>query len=229
MAISSSDFQTILKYPFSDKLWFSRLCLQGGLLLFLTFFLIGIPFLTGYMIRCTQKAMRGEVGLPSWSEWGLFWKLGWKTLWVGLVYSSPLVLAWLVGGGIAVGGFVLAEYENEFEPLIAISIGILVLLYGLTFLFSITMWFVQPAYIPLLAQGKTTRECLALRRHIWPYVKENFVNILIIVAIIYLSGLVAALGLVFFGIGYFLTFPYSLAVTGYAYGLVYRTWTKSLP
>ncbi|MBI2415364.1 MAG: hypothetical protein HYV33_01740 [Candidatus Kerfeldbacteria bacterium] len=167
MSLSSADFSEIIHYPWRDPNWFSKLCGQGAVLLGLSFFIIGLPFLIGYGVRCTQLAI-------------------------------------------------------EQKPLLSIVLFSGMLGYLLTLAYSVVLWFVHPAYMPLLATGRTIRDCLKIKQYIWPYIKTNFVAILIGLAIGYLAGLIGSAGLFVFLIGGLFTLPFAITVSNYTNGVIYR-------
>ncbi len=221
MTLSGQDFSNVLKAPFQDKQWGVNLILQGALLLFLSFFIIGVPFLTGFMLAITRRTINNDPTLPNW-EWGRYFKDGMKMLGVGIVYIAPLLAAWI---GVFVLFFVsvlLVNQNDVFAVLTFVSALLMMGMYVLNFLFVIFMMFVQQAYVPLVAIGAPLRECFQFKTYIWPYLKHNIGNILLGILLGYLAGIIASVGMVFLFVGYFFTFPYAIAVMANVYGLVYR-------
>lgn len=221
MAITGQQFNEIMKYPFQDEQWFSRLCLQGAVLMLLSFTLIGIPFAIGYMIRCIQKGIAGDQTLPDWSEWGTYWKLGWKAFAVNIVYMAPLIALWILIGVLIVIIALIVNAQPDLEALSALAVIAGLIGYGISMIYSLIMWFFQPALFTAVAVGKSFTEAIRFK-NIWPYVKANIVAILIGIAIVYLAGMVASAGMFVFFIGLFFTMGYSYAVSGYTYGSIYR-------
>lgn len=221
MAINSQQFSEIIKYPFQDPQWFSRLCLQGAVLMLLSFMFIGIPFAIGYMIRCIQKGIEGEQTLPDWSEWGTFWKLGWKAFAVNIVYMAPVFAIWVFVGLCILVIALLVNANSDLEPLAGVAVLLGIIAYGITMIYSLLMMLVQPALFTAAAVGKTFSEVIHPKM-IWPYIKANIANILIGIAIIYLASMIASFGMFIFFIGIFFTIGYSYAVSGYTYGSIYR-------
>lgn len=217
MAFDGDDFGDVLKYPFQDPQWFSKLCLQGAVLLLLSSFLVGIPFMTGYMIRCTQKAINGEDTLPGWDEWGEFWRLGWKAIAVNTVYALPMI-----GLGVVLGiGFIVAGTTGEEAALGAAIIGLLVF-YGVVGIYSIAMIFVQSAANTAVALDRSFSECLEIKERLWPYIKDNFGSIFLALISTWVAGMLAYLGFFIFFIGFLFTFNYMTTAVGYSTGLVYK-------
>lgn len=221
MTLTSQDLTTVLKAPFQDKQWGVNLVLQGAVLTFFSFFIIGLPFLSGFMLAITRNAIKGDHTLPNW-QLGQYFKDGIKMFAVGLVYLLPVIAAWFVVLMIFVGSVLLAEQDDLFAILTIISSILMVAMYAFTFLYSLALTFVQQAYLPLLALGAPFKTCFQLKGYIWPFVKQNIANILLGILFSYLAGLIASVGMVFLFVGYFFTFPYALAVIANVHGLVYR-------
>jgi len=224
MSISNQEFKEILLYPIKDKDWFSKVCLQVAVMLLLCFVLVGFPFLIGYMVRCTQQGMANDVTIPGWDEWGLYWKLGWKAIGVSLIFSLPLFImeALFFIGFIII--FVLYEAYNVDEAWFILVVVLGAAMYVCLLCYSIVLAFFQPAYLAAIAAGRTLGESVSLKR-LWPYVKANWLTILVAMAITYLTGLIASSGLLVFFIGIFLTYGYAIAAGGYTYGVIYRNST----
>lgn len=227
MSISTQDFNEIIKYPFQDKQWFSKLIVQGFVLFLLCFvFFIGIPFLTGFMVVCAQKALKKDPTLPGWDEWGTYWRLGWKALAVNLVYALPIIIPsmFMVIGVIAFTLF--AESQTQNDPLLAggftLGIGLFFLFYAFLMIYFLALYIIQPIYMGIIAAGGTVRDGLSLKSKIWPFLKVNVGSTLICLGIVYLVGMVSSMGMLILFIGYFFTYPYALAVSGYSYGVLYR-------
>lgn len=224
MSISNQEFKEILLYPIRDESWFSKVCLQVGVMFLLCFVFVGFPFLTGYMVRCAQKAMANDHTLPGWDEWGVYWKLGWKAIGVGLVFSLPIIVIevlFMMVFGIMLG---LHAVYNINEAWFGLLIVLGAAMYVCLLCYSIILAFFQPAYLAAIAAGRTLGESLSLKR-LWPYVKTNWLTILVAMAITYLAGLIACSGMLVFFIGIFLTYGYAIAAGGYTYGVIYRNST----
>ena len=184
-------------------------------------FVVGIPFLTGWQIAITRKGIRGDQTLPDWSDWGEYWSLGWRALVVGLVYAIPIFLTIAVLFIPAIVVLIIAGESQADELLIA---GIVPMLLGALVLtiYSVLLYFMQPAYMAAIAVSGNIADAFAMRRFILPYVKANIVPVIIAWAIAYLVGMISSIGLLFFFVGYFFTYPYAVAAIAYTYGVIYR-------
>lgn len=223
MTFTGQDIAAIFKYPIQDPQWFSKLILQGAVLSFLCFFLVGIPFLMGFILMITKRSIENNTTLPDWSDWGMYWRLGWRGIATQFLYMLPLLIMWFFVVMFFIAAIALTSYDESFGILM-IPNGILYLVaYLVTFLYSLALsFFVQPTYSALLAVGAPIRACFRFKEFIWPYTKANIANLLLGLLLIYLASMIASFGMFFFFIGYFFTFPYALAITGYIHGLIYR-------
>lgn len=223
--MSSNDFNAILKYPFSGQQWFVRICLQGAVLMLLCPFLIGIPFLNGFVLSITKKGIDGATDYPTWSDWGTYWRIGWKALAVNFVYMIPIFAVFLTYFAIVLIPIIIGQSTGA-EEVAAIggifgAIG-MVGLYLMMFVYMIFFALVQMATAPLLAQDLPMSSAFQFKHYIFPYIKANIVNMILAWLLSYLAGLVANVGMLFFFIGLFLTMPLAFALVAYANGLIYR-------
>lgn len=223
--LSGEDFNRIIKYPFVGKDWFVHICLQGALLLFLCIFLIGIPFLTGFIISITRQGIDGSNIYPSWGDWGLYWKRGWKALAVNLIYYLPLAAMFFIYVSLVVIPLLLGAI-TETEVLAAIgsligALGVFVL-YFFMFIYVFCFAVIQMVTAPLLALDYPISASFQFSRYIWPYIKANAVSLLLAWLIGYLAGLLANVGLLFLFFGVVFTIPLAMAIMAYANGTIYR-------
>jgi len=221
MTFTNQDFTDIFKAPLRDKQWFSKLCLQGGLLLFLSFFLVGIPFLNGFLIRLLEQSIKDDPSLPDWSEWGTYWKVGWKSLLVNFVYSLPIFIIWPFMFASAIG-LQFIDDNSPFMLLGVIFFFIIIACYICIFAYGVILNFIQNATAPLIAVGAPISQAFNIKGYIWPYIKHNALNIFIGFFIGYLASFIAMVGFLGFFVGYFFTMPYAIAIISHVHGLIYR-------
>ncbi|MBI4406925.1 MAG: DUF4013 domain-containing protein [Candidatus Kerfeldbacteria bacterium] len=232
MTLSSEQFNEIIKYPFSGKDWFIRISLQGALLALLCPFLIGIPFLAGFVITHTRRGIDGSLDYPSWNDWGLYWSRGWRALAVNVVYYLPILALFVTYMVVAVIPLVVGAV-TESDALMAVGsiLAMLgsVVLYACMFVYAIFYSLVQMATAPLVALDLPIAASFQLKHYVWPYMKANIVNMILAFLITYLCALVANIGLLLLFIGIFFTFPIAVAMMAYANGLIYRISTVKYP
>lgn len=218
MSFDSDDFTNALQYPFQDPQWFSKLCLQGALLILLSCVVVGIPFFIGYMVRCTQKAINGEATLPGWNEWGMFWHLGWRALVLNLFHG---ILAWTIPFVLLIlFGFIAFLEGGKIEDSQVLTV-LGLLLYGPLFLAALYMYCAQFFIAAAVAQKQPLSKGFSLRS-VWRYTTHNFGAIVFAWVTAAIAGVLAYAGLLLLLIGYLLTLPYQIAVTGWVQGMVYK-------
>lgn len=225
LTITGQHFNEIIRYPISGKDWFVKVGLQGALLLLLCPVLVGIPLLAGFIAAHTQRGIQGSLDYPDWKDWGLYWQLGWKSLAVNLLYYLPLVGLWLIYFVIILVPILIGAIAGESE--IAALGGLLgmmglFIVYPLMFVYLIFYVAIQMATGPKIASGATIAQAISWKHYIWPYLKANAINLLIVYLIGYLASLVAMVGMFALFIGLFVTMPFAFALLGYAHGVVYR-------
>ncbi|HEU4436859.1 MAG TPA: DUF4013 domain-containing protein, partial [candidate division Zixibacteria bacterium] len=83
---------------FADKRWLEK-WLLGALLHIAAVLIIGIPFLLGYLLEITRRALKEETfELPEWQEWGIFFGQGLIFFIILLVYSLPVIFFSVISG-----------------------------------------------------------------------------------------------------------------------------------
>ncbi len=206
-------------YPFADRDWPVKF-LVGALFLLLCFILVGIPFVAGYFIEIIRRVARNEPPyLPDWSNLGQIFGRGLIYVVIALIYASPLLLLGCCLFGLAMlGGLGDGEAgRSTFGSLVGTLASCLGFPVGL----------VYSAVLPVVTvQYAVTGEFGAAFRfgEMWRLVRANLGNYLIVILIAWaVSNLIAPLGLIACGVGFLATAFYALTVTGYLYGLFYRT------
>lgn len=86
-------FQEAISYPRDGDSAVKTIAI-GGALLFLSFFVVPLFFMFGYVVRSLRAVMNGETTPPVFDEWGELGMDGLKAFAIGLVYSLvPTVIA----------------------------------------------------------------------------------------------------------------------------------------
>lgn len=87
----SMDFGKAFAFMFNDKQWISKIAI-GGAVMLLSCFLIGIPFLFGYLKKLFLSAVKDEdCGLPDW-DFGEDFKEGLLPVGVMFCYFIPIII-----------------------------------------------------------------------------------------------------------------------------------------
>ncbi|MCI0329872.1 MAG: DUF4013 domain-containing protein [candidate division Zixibacteria bacterium] len=83
---------------FADRRWLEK-WLLGSLLHIAAVLIIGIPFLLGYLLEVTRRAVKEETfELPEWQEWGVYFGQGLVFFIILLVYLLPALFFSFVSG-----------------------------------------------------------------------------------------------------------------------------------
>ena len=142
------DFVEALKRPYTR-----------GRSFILFFFLSFLPILNffphGYALRAAHTAMRNKP-LEYWADWGVYFRMGFFRLVIGLVYALPVII--LVAIGVLAG---IAAYAANIGWLIFI-----VLLIGIPLCFALLLFlvYVSPAALMSYVESDRLGDAFDLRR-----------------------------------------------------------------
>lgn len=171
------DVAKAFTFIMEDEQWVGKIGI-GALVTLLSFLIIPIPLLVGYMVGVSRNVKNGApTPLPEWEDWGQLFKDGLSIIVAQLVYTLPF---WLLAcfSFIATIGFGrLAEAsEDIFTTGMIATFG---LVGCLTLLFAVALLFLSPAivvqYVRTNELGATFRfgEVIAIAR-------DNIGDILIV-------------------------------------------------
>jgi hypothetical protein len=83
-------------YMFQDKDWVQKI-LIGAVFGLLSLVVIGIPFVLGYLLQVARQASQGkELPLPAWDDLGEKFVSGLLFIIIGVIYSVPLAIVYIV-------------------------------------------------------------------------------------------------------------------------------------
>lgn len=132
-SFTTQDLQDVFSYPFQDPHWKEKF-LIGSLFAFLsiilspTIILAFVPaiFLYGYFARILRTVIveRVDPSLPEWDDWNdLFWD-GARLLVVGLIYSLPIIVLFVLAYGsmflMVLAGGLVEDAGGGGSPLVAL-------------------------------------------------------------------------------------------------------------
>jgi len=211
-----------------DERWVGKIGI-GALVSLLSFLIIPIPLLVGYMVGVTRNVMNGEPKpLPEWDNWGLLFKDGLSIIVAQLVYTLPFWLLSCIAGGAAVAMGGLAEGSEDLAA--AGMMATFGLVGCLMLVFIVALFFLSPA---IVIQYVRTNELGATFRfgEVAAIAKENIGNILIIVLVTFgisialnivigVLGIIPCIGWIAALIIAVAAGPYIIFVTGHLYGQI---------
>lgn len=208
-------FENSFKYVFKDPQWVSKLAV-ASLFSFLTFFLIGIPFLNGYVVRIIRWRLQDKDGLPSWEDLGGMFVDGLKIMLISLGYALPILM-------MAMGMLVVSLVLGQNEDLAPLIILLFLPFQGLLMLYSLAMVLIQPWTFYTVASGQP----LSSAYHLKPYfkaIKQDWTNPILAILFIWVASSLASFGLFVFLIGLFIALGYVMMVMGDIYGRLLGHW-----
>jgi len=205
----SLDIGEAFGYVFKDGRWFSKLAL-GALFMILSMFLVGIPFLLGYMLWITRNVIRKEpYPLPEWTHLGEMFMDGLKLIATYLVFYIPFfiivivpLIVFFILGFIQMDAAFIGIFFAYYVFLIAASIA-----YGL---------FMMPVYVRFAMTNKVG-QTFAFGK-IWEFFKSNSGNILLVLVMGWVAGVIGGLGVIVFFVGVFFTQMYAYMVYAHLLG-----------
>jgi len=178
---------------FDDEKWLNK-TLMGALFAFLSMFLIGIPFLMGYVIRMVKQGMAGQfLPLPEWDDLGGLFKEGIMFCVVILVYGIGLSIISVMLNIIPCLGFILSL--------------IVMMLFGGVFAYLV---------ITFAKTGKI-EDCFDFKG-MYSFIEKNLSNLVMYILFVFVLNIIASFGVILIFIGVF--FSYFWFLVGNAYLIV---------
>jgi hypothetical protein len=213
------DIGKAFTFVFEDKDWVVKVLIGIGIMaagLVLSWLIIpailAALLLSGYSLEITRRVIRGDVEeLPAWEDWGQLLIDGLQVVVIGVVYALPMiVLSACVGAPLQW----MTEGSEAASAFFGFAVGCL------NFLWAIVMSLVLPAAIAkFAAEGE-----LASAFHfgdVFALVRDNLATYLITAVMVWATGIMAFVGVVFCIIGVFFTAVYAQLVNGHLYGQAY--------
>jgi hypothetical protein len=212
------DFGRAFQFYFEDPEWLKK-TLIGGVFYLLCAFLVGVPFIAGYVVQVTRRTARGEaLPLPEWTDYGQLFSDGLQI--VGL-YLIHFLAAFLLPGSLGCLFAVLGSAASRSDAASGVMALGVVGAYFLFFVMLLALLLYFPsAYIRTAITGRFSAG-LEVRENI-ELIKRNPANYLIAIAIYWVTSFIAQFGVILCIIGVFPAAFWSMCVTGWALGEVAR-------
>lgn len=199
-------------YAFEDENWIAKI-LIGGVFVFLSSLLVGIPFVLGYMVDTVRNVMGDEPRpLPQWSDLGERFVRGLILTAVAIVYMLPVILLACLQGIVS-----LAAGDRAAEGVLSVTLCV----QCLSFLWSLLVAIVFPAAVIRYAE---TGEFSAAFRfgEIFSLIAGNTGNYIVAVLIGWVASIIAGLGTILCFVGVFFTLFWGYLVMAHLWGQVGR-------
>jgi hypothetical protein len=207
-------------FVFEDENWITKLLLAAAILLLGILFswllliplVLALALLGGYGAAITRQVIGGELNkLPEWDDWGKLIADGLKVVVIGIVYALPIIIiALCLGLPIAI----FAENSQGVASLFSM------LLSCLSLLWAIVMSLALPAAIAFWVASDDLSDAFRFGDVIG-LVRDNFATYLITFLMSWVANFIGELGSIVCGVGWLVTVPYALMVTGHLYGQAY--------
>ncbi len=186
------DLARSFTFMFEDKNWLPKI-LIGAAFVLLSFFLIGIPFVLGYMMLVIKRSYEDqEAQLPEWDNWGELFTKGLVAFIIALVAFIP---------GIILSFIPCIQVLSIFYFLFAMLV--LPILYG------------KYAVTGDLNKVFNFNEIMELTR-------ENMAGLAGVLVMSIIFSIISSLGIIALLIGYLFTAFYANLGVSFLYGKIYQ-------
>jgi hypothetical protein len=208
-------------YFLEDKRWPQKAVI-GVLFMLASLLIVPFFFVLGYQLEIVRSVAAGEDRvLPEWTNLGKMFKEGASLFLIGLVYSIPVLL---VVAGVSLLGILVGQPGEG---------GLRGLLIGVALAGFIVGWLVVVAYAALLrlaspAIAGTYVKTGSISRTLQPGVIVGLIRadikayLLVLLMTAFVTGAIAAIGLLACCIGVFVTTFYALLVNAHLIGQLTR-------
>ncbi len=175
------DIQRAFTVLFEDKGWLKKI-LFGGLFTFLSMFLVGIPFLVGYLLRMVKNGRTGDfIPLPEWDDMGELFK-------EGLMLSVVLIVYGLIAGFVSMILSMIPCLGCILSPLVYLALALVI-----------------PYIVLKYADTQQFGDCFNFSE-MYEYTARNISNLVIYVLIIVAMSIISSIvGSILLFIGIFFT------------------------
>lgn len=184
------DINTAITYVFKDERWIVKTLIGAGLLL-ISFLIIPIFFINGYLVQIVRNVMGGEAEpLPEWDNWGDMFKDGLNLIIAELVYTLPIWLLMCCG---SIFFLPAAVTEGDISEIMAAVGGVsFILMMCLVLFFAIVYALIGPALTIQYARKDSLSACFQFSDVI-AIARDNIGDILVALLVIVGIGLVLGL------------------------------------
>ena len=207
-------------FVFEDDQWIVKILIAAAILLLGVLFswmlliplILATALLGGYSVEIIRKVVRGELdSLPEWENWGDLLIDGLKVVVIGIVYALPLIIL-SVCLGVPIGAF--SEDAAGASSFLSLCLSCFALLY------AIALSLVYPAAIAFFAAEGDMGAAFRFGE-VFGFVRDAIGTYLVTFVMSWVAQFIGNLGSLVCGIGWLVTWPYAIMVTGHLYGQAY--------
>lgn len=221
------DIGKAFTFVFEDDDWVVKVLIAIGILvagIVLSWLVIpailAALLLSGYVLEITRRVIRGDATvLPAWDDWGQLFVDGLQVAIIGIVYAVPIfIVSFCLGAPLQW----MSEGSEAASAFFGFALGCF------NFLWAVILSLTLPAAIGrFAAEGE-----LASAFHfgdVIAMVRDNLATYVITAVMVWVTGIMASLGLLFCFIGVFFTGVYAELIQGHLYGQAYLEATGQAP
>ncbi len=222
------DIAKAFTYVTEDPKWMTKLGIAVVISL-LSFLIIPIPLLMGYMVAITRNVRDGvKEPLPEWDDFGAFFRDGLSLLVAQLVYTLPFWLLACIVFFSTVGFSGLAEMNEDAAIAGMFATFGLVLCLGL--LFAVALLFISPAIVLQYVNTDQLGACFRFGE-VLGLARQHLGDIVMVLLVSFGAGLalgvvsavlnvIPCLGQIVSVVLSIVAGPYLMAATGHLYGQI---------
>ena len=206
------DVSKAFSYVFEDEDWIVKI-LIGGLFVLLIPFLIGIPFLLGYVVETVRNVMKDEPQpLPGWNDLGDMFVKGLTLTATGILYLLPVILLAcpLIAAAILAG-------DQGGDGIAALSLCV----QCLAFLWGLLVAAVFPAAVIRYAESGEFGSAFRFGE-IFGLIAGNPANYVVTILVGWLAVIIGGVGVILCGVGVFFTTFWAYLVAAHLWGQMGR-------
>jgi len=210
------DFVKPFAFVFEDARWINKVLL-GGVFQLLSFMLIGVPFLLGYLAKLVRNVVNGvTLPLPEWDDLGEMFREGLRLIGVGLLYTLPFFILTMSVMVPAMMISAVGHHNSDFDPAAPFVACVWCLIFPLGLAYA--LWL--PAALMYAMIEERFGAAFEFGR-IWQFISNNLGNYLLAVVVMFVARFASGFGFVLFCIGIVFTIFWAMCVTFYAFA---QTW-----
>ncbi len=214
------DINKALTYVMDDDRWITKL-LIAIVMIFLSFFIVPIFFLYGYLVQIIRNVMDGvENPLPEWDNWGGLFKDGLSLFVAGIVYTLPIWILMFCSFLFFIPA--MGSSGDAAEVLAGVGVFAMFIMMCLVFIFAIALMLIGPAIAIQYARTDSLSACFQFGEVIG-IARDNIGDIVIALVVVFAVGFVLSLVGIIPILGMLVILAgnaYILFVTGHMYGQI---------
>ncbi|MBI2953879.1 MAG: DUF4013 domain-containing protein [Chloroflexi bacterium] len=199
-------------YMFEDEDWITKIVV-GVVFILLSFALVGIPFVLGYVVETIQNVLAGRPKpLPAWTNVG-------EKFAKGLVLAVALLI-WTIPSLIISSLGTLAQGVGDGRSGLLVAVGLLFTCF--TFIYSIGLGFMMPAIFIKFAEKPEFASAFKINDFV-SMITNNVGNYVVVFLLAIVAQVIAAFGFIALCVGVLFTIFWSYLVIAHLYGQLGRS------